>query len=996
MILLIWLVAPFAEAGVIIGLAVTNGRHKKRIQELTCQLERQRLYGFERKRTMEGEMPPNLLEPESTNPPEPGSPNPSEPESTNLPEPEIPSDEWLVPGYDGRRAVKEAEEKPGQRYVEGPVEETIEGLMEETMEGTVSSAMKVTEVPAGIAAAVMDPTSSNTKPDSPARIRKADSHFYQGTAALIIGVVFVVLAGLIFATTAWHVLPSYCKVIMVLGFSGLFFGSSLVAGKILKIQRTSQAFYILGSIFLFLTILAAGYFGLIGPEFILKGQNRYRVLWVGSMVTEIAMLAGTRKFRDRLYTQSCFWGMTVSMTFLMGALGLGYAGCLNAMVYYSFLLLLWDEGIRRRQDGAAARFSDKYLLPEFMEAGFSFFVNLHFWIFSGLMALAAITGWMTGMTGFSLLGIVRITPWSTLALGLTTAGISLKALRDRRMEMRVLHSVSMAAFFQYAGLCLPFESVYQIFAGAVLTGGWFLAERKKGSPLCSQAGGCVLTAVLAIDTLMLLAESLYWHDLGTQAAVSAAVLLLAAVTAWWGRQYPVLREIIPVILYALTMTAGRALAQIPGFEPRYDVIVFAYILIMAVWDVLRRDRFGEAILVIGTAAQILFQISGQKPLPFFILLAVYLLIWSFRKDGKLQEWYVKGSCLYSLAGVYILAGSLTDNGVAVMMWVTFAYGAEYAVMCCRDRSQAGTWFWDGTGLAVFLCTMAAFYWNPGLSAWNLVPCLASFAVFYVMFYRRGNMWLHLAAAIAVLPLPLAAALRYGWTGNQACGFTGAAALISGILFRYYRPILRQRENVPAAWDVDWFHILVILPLVSLALDAGRGWRCAYTVLAALYVLQYAAVKPLRKGSLTIASALAVLAFWIQPYIQWPDLIRLEVQLAPAALFSWSLARIWKDEACIPWFQTAICCLCLGAMILDAFYTGNVGDALILEAVCLVIFLWAHVRKCVRWFRISGIIIVTVALYMTKGFWLSLSWWVYLLAAGLGLIIFAASTELKKH
>ena len=211
----------------------------------------------------------------------------------------------------------------------------------------------------------------------------------------------------------------------------------------------------------------------------------------------------------------------------------------------------------------------------------------------------------------------------------------------------------------------------------------------------------------------------------------------------------------------------------------------------------RRGRFGEAILVIGTIAQILFQINGQKPLPFFILLAAYLFLWSFRKEGKLQEWYVKGSCLYSLAGVYIFAGSLTDNGVAVMMWVTAAYGAEYAVMCYRG--QARTWFWDGAGLTVFLCTMAAFYWNPGLSVWNLIPCLASFAVFYVMFYRGGNMWFHLAAAIAVLPLPLAAALRYGWTENQACGFTGAAVLISGILFRYYRPILRQRENVPAAW-----------------------------------------------------------------------------------------------------------------------------------------------------------------------------------------------------
>lgn len=40
--------------------------------------------------------------------------------------------------------------------------------------------------------------------------------------------------------------------------------------------------------------------------------------------------------------------------------------------------------------------------------------------------------------------------------------------------------------------------------------------------------------------------------------------------------------------------------------------------------------------------------------------------------------------------------------------------------------------------------------------------------------------------------------------------------------------------------------------------------------------------------------------------------------------------------------------------------------------------------------------ILVALYMTKDFWLSLSWWVYLLAAGLGLIVFAAVNEMKKR
>lgn len=95
-------------------------------------------------------------------------------------------------------------------------------------------------------------------------------------------------------------------------------------------------------------------------------------------------------------------------------------------------------------------------------------------------------------------------------------------------------------------------------------------------------------------------------------------------------------------------------------------------------------------------------------------------------------------------------------------------------------------------------------------------------------------------------------------------------------------------------------------------------------------------------------------------------------------------------------QTVLYCLCLGAMASDALSTGAVWDALILEAVNLAVFLLAHMRKCMRWIRISGIIMILVALYMTKDFWLSLSWWVYLLAAGLGLIVFAAVNEMKKR
>ena len=41
------------------------------------------------------------------------------------------------------------------------------------------------------------------------------------------------------------------------------------------------------------------------------------------------------------------------------------------------------------------------------------------------------------------------------------------------------------------------------------------------------------------------------------------------------------------------------------------------------------------------------------------------------------------------------------------------------------------------------------------------------------------------------------------------------------------------------------------------------------------------------------------------------------------------------------------------------------------------------------------ILVAVVVYMTRDFWLSIAWWVYLLTAGIGLITFAAVREKRR-
>ena len=220
-ILLIWLVAPFAELAAIIVLSVANSRYKKRIWELTRET-------YKADTETQDKGPADIkIQHERPADIEIQHERPADAEVRH----ERPAD-----------AVTQHEKStawygPGQAIV----------VPEDFEKG--ETACQVPEIPHKQTALV--------------RAQKIDGGFFQGTAALVIGVIFVVLAGLIFATTAWHVLPSVCKVIMVLGGSGLFFGASRAAEKYFKIERTGQAFYILGSVFLFLTILAAGYFGLL-------------------------------------------------------------------------------------------------------------------------------------------------------------------------------------------------------------------------------------------------------------------------------------------------------------------------------------------------------------------------------------------------------------------------------------------------------------------------------------------------------------------------------------------------------------------------------------------------------------------------------------------------------------------------------------------------------------------------------------------------------------
>ncbi len=695
-IILIWLVAPFAELGVIIALLIKNDTYKARIRELEKRIPGQ-ISAAAAYRSMEEQTEDRATE-ETVQMDEEwlasSCQGPVEEQAVQM------DDEWPTSNYQEQATEeamqmdekgpasscqRQAEEQAIQMDDEWPTSSCQGPVVEQTMqmdeEGPASSCQRQERK-------WQEAKTSQPVPMETEQILPLRGHHNLGMFALILGVVFIVLSGLIFATTTWHILPDVCKVFLVFGCAVLFFGVSLFAERRFHVYKTSNAFYILGSIFLFLTILAAAYFKLLGSEFILEGRNRWKVLWVGSVVTASAFWAGLKRFDDKVYTQACLWEISISLFFMAKAFSFGWDGFAAVMMVYSTMLVCVREYLVRQD-------SEKEGLKGILSDGFGFFAPIHFGFFAVVTVLRG-----------------------------------------------------LPAIWIMIGSC------------AIGYDGSFLGE-----------------------------------------------------------------------IWFFSFTAFGVMAM--------------------------------AAMMIGT---------------------------------------------------YILARRRQ----------TETYGYLFSLAALETILYTAGWITE------------------------------------VSVYR-----------MAVINL----------------------ALLLIQIVRYYK---RERgaESRGLFWDICGGGFLAFSIIAMTAAD-NDTWRFAYLLTAAFDCLQYRNVESIRKKALSLSACFVAAAFWLQPFGLWPQIIRLEMSLLPFVWLLWTMGRIWEHVSGISVLKNIGYLVCLVLLFWDAIFSGLVVDSLLLEGICLGAFVWAQIKNHAWWGRITGGMSLMMALFMTRGFWLSISWWVYLLGAGIALIILAGIIEKRE-
>ncbi|NLG05180.1 MAG: hypothetical protein GX567_15320, partial [Clostridia bacterium] len=211
----------------------------------------------------------------------------------------------------------------------------------------------------------------------------------------------------------------------------------------------------------------------------------------------------------------------------------------------------------------------------------------------------------------------------------------------------------------------------------------------------------------------------------------------------------------------------------------------------------------------------------------------------------------------------------------------------------------------------------------------------------------------------------------------------------------------SREEGEQRVLIDWVGFGSIISLIFMQQSGEKIWIFMAELLFAGYLMNMIKRTPekLEKVIYSFALFSAILALVTQPFVELPSLFRTELYLLFLILLAAGMQKIiWKTKVPLIYICTVISIVIQSAECLyrEILFKDGLWDLLFLALVLLALLILSFWLQSKKWFGLSGISLVTIAVYCTRDFWKSISWWIYLMAAGILLIVIAVVKEYQKR
>ncbi|WP_339282859.1 hypothetical protein [Oceanobacillus sp. FSL K6-3682] len=332
------------------------------------------------------------------------------------------------------------------------------------------------------------------KKEKPARKPKTAEQIRERniTWLLILGVSFLLISGLVVATSTWDQMGALLKVITLLGVSVFFLALSGLSSRFLKIEKTAFAFLTLGSLLLPIAIIGIGYFGLFGDYLTLTGEGRY---WLGILCTLVPLplyIWNAYKTEAKLFVWISYLFLSFFIGFLLAAIQIPVDMFFFLMMLYNAVLLFAYHRFRKEKKQILRVFlgelpayaqlnlivSTLLMLFVYNQAVFySFNVLLTAFIYMAMVFVYQTKGYQFVFAALFAYGIYQLTENSILntadsiiyaLMGAAYLGFAYIMRKD---------SFASKAFYYISGIISGFAFLYVTFQGLIIRAdgdSWFM------------------------------------------------------------------------------------------------------------------------------------------------------------------------------------------------------------------------------------------------------------------------------------------------------------------------------------------------------------------------------------------------------------------------------------------------------------------------------------------------------------------------------------------
>ncbi|SDA22782.1 hypothetical protein SAMN02910447_02222 [Ruminococcus sp. YE71] len=288
-------------------------------------------------------------------------------------------------------------------------------------------------------------------------------------------------------------------------------------------------------------------------------------------------------------------------------------------------------------------------------------------------------------------------------------------------------------------------------------------------------------------------------------------------------------------------------------------------------------------------------------------------------------------------------------------------------------------------------------------------CVMAMAVgLYILCQNQNN--------VLISIFPIAAFLRSGVSlGSYISADTGAnydlviliitccmAAVLACGRLLYREQLYPSGEKGRLRLDTASLGIM-ITPFMALSCASGVNERAVYSIslmLAAAFFgnfIRSGHTDKTNRVMMTIASGLLCCLVYTRPFLISDEAaVNAKINLLPMLAFGVIVRFIWREnESFASRLTFAAHVSAFGFLLLDALMNQSLANTLFVLITTLIILLVSFAKKNGKWFAVSGSAFLGLTLYITQSFFGRAEWWVYLLVAGIILIVVAAVNEYLK-